>query len=115
MPSALSVDLRERFIEAGSSRRQAAKRFGVGKASAIRWHTRFRDAGEIMPKPAGGDRSQPVIDAHAEMILAIYREHQRALLATRRRTTSNRQAWALIAQRATSQRRSATKELDPVS
>ncbi|GJE62162.1 hypothetical protein MPOCJGCO_4292 [Methylobacterium trifolii] len=39
MPSALSIDLRERVIatiEAGSSRRQAAERFGVGKASAIR-------------------------------------------------------------------------------
>jgi hypothetical protein len=43
------------FIEAGSSRRQAAERFGVGKVSAIRWHARFRDAGEIVPKPAGGE------------------------------------------------------------
>ena len=54
MPSALSVDLRERVIEAveaGSSRRKAAERFGVGKASAIRWHARFRDMGEIAPKP----------------------------------------------------------------
>ncbi|TXN60378.1 IS630 family transposase, partial [Methylobacterium sp. WL18] len=44
MPSALSMDLRERVIaaiEAGASRRQAAKRFGVGPSSAIRWHERF--------------------------------------------------------------------------
>ena len=37
MPSALSVDLRERVIEAveaGSSRRQAAERFGSGEGSA---------------------------------------------------------------------------------
>lgn len=48
MPSALSVDLRERVvaaIEAGASRRQAAKRFGVGAASAVRWHERFRQDG----------------------------------------------------------------------
>lgn len=66
MLSALSVDLRERVIEAieaGSSRRQAAERFGVGKASAIRRHARFRDACEIAPKPAGGDRFPPAIEA----------------------------------------------------
>ena len=83
MPSALSVDLRERVIEAveaGSSRRQAAERFGVGKASAIRWHARFRDAGEIVPKPAGGDRSPPAIEAHAETILEICREHPQIFL-----------------------------------
>ncbi len=52
MPSALSVDLRTRVvaaIEAGASRRQAAKRFGAGAASAIRWHERFRDDGRIAP------------------------------------------------------------------
>ena len=83
MPSALSFDLRERVIEAieaGSSRRQAAERFGVGKASAIRWHARFRDAGEIAPKPAGRDRSPPAIEAHAETILEICREHPQIFL-----------------------------------
>ena len=83
MPSALSVDLRERVIEAveaGSSRRQAAERFGVGKASAIRWHARFRDAGEIAPKPTGRDRSPPAIEAHAETILEICREHPQIFL-----------------------------------
>ena len=65
MPSALSVDQRERVVEAGSSRRQAAERFGVGMASAIRWRARFRDEGEIAPKPAGGDRSPPALEAHA--------------------------------------------------
>ena len=83
MPSSLSVDLRERVIEAvevGSSRRQAAERSGVGKASAIRWHARFWDAGEIVPKPAGGDRSPPAIEAHAETILEICREHPQIFL-----------------------------------
>ena len=43
MARALSLDLRERMvatIEEGASCRQAAERFGVGKASAIRWHAR---------------------------------------------------------------------------
>ena len=48
MPAALSPDLRKRVIgavEAGSSCRQAAERFGVGEATAIRWYARFRQQG----------------------------------------------------------------------
>ena len=66
MPSALSVDLRERVvaaIEAGASRRQAAKRFGIGAASAIRWHERYRQDGQIAPKPMGGDRNSQRLEA----------------------------------------------------
>ncbi|EHP92821.1 helix-turn-helix domain-containing protein, partial [Methylorubrum extorquens] len=40
MGSPLSSDLRERVVKAvseGASRRQAAERFGVSPASAIRW------------------------------------------------------------------------------
>jgi transposase-like protein len=61
MPSALSVDLRERVIaaiEAGASQRQAAKRFGIAAASAIRWHDHFRQEGRIAPK-ASGEARQP--------------------------------------------------------
>ena len=75
MPSALSVDLRERVIaaiEAGASRRQAAKRFGIGAASAIRWHDHFRQEGRIAPKASGGDHGAPAIEAHADRILASY-------------------------------------------
>jgi transposase len=62
MARALSLDLRERVIaaiEAGASCGQAAERFGVAKASAIRWHARFRAEGEIAAKPMGGDRHSP--------------------------------------------------------
>ena len=72
MPSALSVDLRERVIaviEAGASRRQAAQRFGVGAASAVRWHERFRQDGKIAPKPMGGDRNSQRLEAQAAPIL----------------------------------------------
>ncbi len=44
MPSALSADLRERVvaaIEEGASRREAARRFMVSAASAVRWHEAF--------------------------------------------------------------------------
>ena len=64
MPSALSVDLRKRVvgaIEQGSSRRQAAKRFGVSPASAIRWHEGFVQQGRLAPKPQGG---RPALSPH---------------------------------------------------
>lgn len=75
MAGALSLDLRERVIaaiEAGASCRQAAERFGVGAASAIRWYARFRQEGQIAPKPMGGDRHSEKVEAHAALILETY-------------------------------------------
>ena len=72
MPKALSVDLRERVlatVEAGASCRQAAGRFGVGVATAIRWQARFRAEGGVAAKPMGGDQRSGNIEAHAEVIL----------------------------------------------
>jgi transposase len=83
MPEALSTDLRKRVvaaIEAGASRRQAAERFGVGAASAIRWHAAFRRDGRIAPKPAGGDRRSHRVEAHAALILQTLRERPQAYL-----------------------------------
>ena len=81
MLSALSVDLRERAIaaiEAGASRRKAAKRFGIGASSAIRWHERFQTEGAIAPRPSCGQRPPPAIEAHAERILQVDRERSQA-------------------------------------
>ena len=75
MARALSLALRERVIaaiEAGASCGQAADRFGVAKASAIRWHARFRSESEIAAKPMGGDRHSHQIEAHAADFLQAY-------------------------------------------
>ena len=75
MAGALSLDLRERVIAAienGASCRKAAERFGVGVASAIRWHARFRAEGEIAAKPMGGDRHSQRVESHAELIIQVY-------------------------------------------
>ena len=48
MPSALSADLRERIVtafEAGASRWEAARRFEVSSASAVRCHETFVQEG----------------------------------------------------------------------
>ena len=70
---ALSEDLRKRVVDAvvvgGLSRNAAAKRFGVGIASAIRWVWRFQATGEISPAPTGGDRRSERIEAHREYLL----------------------------------------------
>ena len=53
MARALSVDLRQRVVDAiaqGMSRRQAAARFGVSVASAIRWAERQETMGSVAAK-----------------------------------------------------------------
>lgn len=75
MARALSVDLRKRVVDAivaGMSRRQAAERFGVSAASAIRWHKQFSDTGTDQSDKQGGDRRSKHIDTHAATILALY-------------------------------------------
>ncbi len=72
MTKSLSDDLRSRVIaavDAGLSRRAAAKRFGVGIASAIRWVREWRETGSASAKPQGGDRRSRRIEAFREVIL----------------------------------------------
>jgi len=74
MSKALSVDLRERVVQAvaaGVSCRAAAVRFGVSAASAIRWCARLRATGSVVPGALGGDRRSGRIEAHAARILEL--------------------------------------------
>lgn len=64
MPKPLSYDLRARVlaaIDGGLSCRQAAERFGVSPASAIRWEARRRAEGDARARPQGvtGSRTGP--------------------------------------------------------
>jgi transposase len=75
MARALSVDLRDRVVAAiagGLSRRQAAVRFGVSAASAIRWQQLAAQHGTPKPQQQGGDRRSARIEAHADLILDAY-------------------------------------------
>ena len=68
-----SLDLRERVVVAvdgGLSRRQAAERFEVSAASAVRWCQRREALGSLAPARQGGDRKSQRIEAHADFILA---------------------------------------------
>jgi transposase len=70
-----SSDLRARVIEAvdeGATRAEAAERFGVSVASAVRWHQAWRSDGTIEAKPYGGSRSP--LDDYVEELLALIDE-----------------------------------------
>ena len=74
---ALSMDIRKKVIKAiagGMSRRQAATRFDIGPATAVRWAKRVEILGSVAPSRMGGDRRSRRIEAHAEFILAQLEE-----------------------------------------
>ncbi len=74
MSKPLSLDLRERVVASvsgGMSRRQAAERFGVSAASAVRWCALDRDTGSAEAKPQGGDRHSHRIEAQADLIMSL--------------------------------------------
>ena len=76
MPRAYSGDLRERVIEAveheGTSRREAAERFGVSASSGIKWLQRWHETGSAEAKPRGGSVSP--LEKHAAIILEVVAE-----------------------------------------
>jgi transposase len=77
MATALSNDLRKRVLAAvdgGMSCRQAAERFGVSAASAIRWADRRRREGNFGPKALGGDRRSGRIEGNGGLILSLLDE-----------------------------------------
>ena len=69
MARAYSQDLRERVIDAGTSARQAAERFGIGVATAIVWVRRAREGERRARKQGQPKRSK--LDQHREFLLAL--------------------------------------------
>ena len=72
MGRGLSQDLRDRVVAAvagGVSCRQAALRFGVSAASAIRWRQLAFAHGTPAAKAQGGDRRSARIEAQAGFLL----------------------------------------------
>jgi transposase len=99
MGKALSIDLRERVIAAvneGTSRREAAVRFGVSASSAIRWCALERETGDPRSKPQGGDRRSARIEAEASRILALVEERPDITLAELQAKLAKRGLWFSI-------------------
>ena len=104
MPKAYSCDLRERVIaavETGASRHEAAERFEISVASAIKWLQRWREDKSAAPKPRGGSVSP--LEEFAAEILAVVAEYPDltldetlAQLRKRRIKTSRSALWRFL-------------------
>jgi transposase len=71
--AAHSNDLRSRVVEeilAGTSRRQAAERFKVSAASAVRWAQLHSQTGGVQPQPRGGKSRSP-LEPHSAWLLDL--------------------------------------------
>ena len=69
MARAYGQDLRDRVIDAGTSARAAAERFGVGVATAIVWVRRARE-GERSARKQGQPRRSK-LDPHRDYLLSL--------------------------------------------
>ena len=68
------MDLRERVVaavEAGESRRGAARRFGVSESVAVKWLQRVAATGSVRPGQMGGHVRQ-ALEGEREWILARF-------------------------------------------
>lgn len=78
MGKSYSMDLRERliaFVDAGHSRRHAARHFGVSESCAVKLLARRRDTGSAAParqgRPPGGGK----LAAHKDFLVAAVKEN----------------------------------------
>ena len=69
MARAYSQDLRDRVIDAGTSARAAAERFGIGVATAVVWVRRARE-GELSARKQGQPRRSK-LDPHRDYLLGL--------------------------------------------
>jgi transposase len=70
MAAPLSQDLRRRLVqavEAGSSAREAARRFAVSESAAIKLIRRVRETGSTEPAQIGGYR-KPLLAGHEALL-----------------------------------------------
>src|SRR5437016_7424089 len=104
MPKAYACDLRERVItavETGASRREAAERFEVSVASAVKWLQRWCEERTAAPKPRGGSIS-PLEEFAAEILDLIAQQPDLTLVETaaelrkRRIKTSRSSLWRFL-------------------
>src|ERR1700736_5712807 len=104
MPKAYSRDLRERVItavETGASRREAAERFEVSVASAVKWLQRWYQQRSAAPKPRGGSVS-PLEEFAVEILDLIAQRPDLTLVETvaelrkRRIKTSRSSLWRFL-------------------
>ena len=73
MAKPYSEDLRERIVgavEAGRSRHEAARIFGVSPSCVVKLMQRYRETGAVRPAKFGGYR-KPILAGHEAKVLAL--------------------------------------------
>lgn len=83
MPRPLSLDLRERLVEAvntGLSCNAVAKRFAVAPSSVIKLMQAYRQTGSFAPKKMGGYR-KAILAPHEKTVKSLVAETPDATLA----------------------------------
>jgi transposase len=81
-----SLDLRDRvarFVVCGGTCREAAARFGVGVATAVRWSQRLRMEGSPAARPMGGHRPLVLASERAWLLARIGEQPDLTLRAIR--------------------------------
>jgi transposase len=106
MAKAYSTDLRERAVKAvmreGCSCHEAARRFGVGVSSVIRWVQRLRDHGSVAPDKMGGRKPKKLTGHWRDWLLDRCRERAFTLrglvgeLGERGLKVDYRSVWAFV-------------------
>lgn len=101
----LSLDLRKRVLAAleqeGLTYAEAARRFGIGRATVSRWKRLKRETGSLEPRPHGGGRQraigvdqEPIVEklvlAHPDWTEQEYRDALRELGIEASRSTVGR-------------------------
>jgi transposase len=89
-----SQDLRQRVIaaveEEGLSRREAARRYRISDASAVKWLQAYRRGGRTRPRPMGGDRRSVLKPQASWLLRLLERETDLTLRAVAARLWSER-------------------------
>ncbi len=81
-----SLDLRDRvaaFVVSGGTCREAADRFGVGVATAVRWAHRLRTTGSPAARPMGGRRPVALVGERDWLLARIVEQPDLTLRAIR--------------------------------
>jgi len=113
-----SMDLRERVVavaQGGLSARQAAARFGVGIATAVRWVRQFRATGSVAPAQMGGYKKRAIAGAHRAWLLMRCRDQDFTLrglvaeLAERGLKVDYRSVWVFVHEEGLSHKKNSTR------
>jgi len=93
MARGYSNDLRVRvirFVETGEAAREAARHFGIGDSTAIRWVLRFKQTGSAAAKPGTGHTRSKLQEHRVWLLELVRREPDLTLEEIRKRLIDER-------------------------